>query len=150
MEITQTEVFPHSREHVWEKLMDFEVLGRTLPGVESLEPIDAESCRLEVKVLVPSITGRYAGSVHIVEKQPIDSYRLRGEAKGRLGWVKGEAFFVLSEVESGTEVSSTMSIQTGGVLSGVGQRFMQAIAKSMIRDFFSAFGQQLEAVPATT
>jgi uncharacterized protein len=149
MEVSQSQVFPHARQHVWDKLMDFEVLGRTLPGVEKLEPIDAESCRLSVKVLVPSITGNYDGTVRVVEKQPTDSYRLRGEAKGRLGWVKGDAVFELVDAEGETRVSSTMNIQTGGVLSGVGQRFMQAIAKSMIRDFFSAFGRELDrAEPA--
>ena len=149
MEVTQSEVFPHPRQHVWDKLMDFEVLGRTLPGVETLEQLDAESCRLSVKVAVPSITGNYDGTVRVVERQPIDSYRLRGEAKGRLGWDKGDALFELAEAEGETRVSSTMNIQTGGVLSGVGQRFMQAIARSMIRDFFSAFGEELErAQPA--
>ena len=150
MEVSQSQVFPHARQHVWDKLMDFEVLGRTLPGVEKLEPIDAESCRLSVKVLVPSITGNYDGTVRVVEKQPTDSYRLRGEAKGRLGWVKGDAVFELVDADGETRVSSTMNIQTGGVLSGVGQRFMQAIAKSMVRDFFSAFGKELErAEPAS-
>lgn len=148
MEITQAEVFPHARDAVWEKLMDFDVLARTLPGIESLEPIDEETCKLRVKVLVPSITGKYEGTVAVVEKTPTDSYRLRGEAKGRLGWVKGDAFFTLADVADGTEVSSTMSFQTGGMLSGVGQRFMQAIAKSMVRDFFSAFGEQLGEAPA--
>jgi uncharacterized protein len=150
MEVSQSQVFPHARQHVWDKLMDFEVLGRTLPGVEKLEPIDAESCRLSVKVLVPSITGNYDGTVRVVEKQPTNSYRLRGEAKGRLGWVKGDAVFELVDADGETRVSSTMNIQTGGVLSGVGQRFMQAIAKSMIRDFFSAFGRELDrAEPAS-
>lgn len=144
MEITQTKVFPFPREQVWEKLMDFDVLAKTLPGIESLDPIDAETCRLAVKVMIPSVTGNYEGTVRIVEKQPVDSYRLQGEAKGRLGWVKGDAHFSLAESEGGgTEVSSTMSFQTGGAISGVGQRFMQAIAKGMVRDFFSAFGKQL-------
>ena len=71
MEVSQTQVFPHARQHVWDKLMDFEVLGRTLPGIEKLEPIDEESCRLSVKVLVPSINGNYDGTVRVVEKQPI-------------------------------------------------------------------------------
>jgi carbon monoxide dehydrogenase subunit G len=144
MEVTQSQVFAHPREHVWDYLMDFDVLARTLPGIESLEPIDAETCRLSIKVMVPSITGSYDGTVTIVEKQPIDSYRLRGEATGRLGWVKGDAAFALAEIAGGTEVTSTMRFQTGGVISGVGQRFMGAIAKSMIRDFFKSFGSQLE------
>lgn len=143
MEITQTELFPFPREDVWAKLMDFDVLARTLPGIESLEPLDAETCKLSVKVMVPSITGNYDGTVRIVEKRPIDSYRLHGEAKGRLGWVKGDAAFSLAEKDGGTEVTSTMSFQTGGAISGVGQRFMSAIAKSMVRDFFKSFGRQL-------
>lgn len=144
MEVTQSQFFQHPRQQVWDKLMDFEVLSRTLPGVETLEPVDTESCKLSVKVLVPSITGKYDGTVRVVEKHPTGSYRLRGEAKGRLGWVKGDAVFELADADGGTEVSSTMNIQTGGVLSGVGQRFMQAIAKGMIRDFFSAFAAELE------
>lgn len=143
--MAQSQVFAHAREHVWESLMDFGVLARTLPGIESLEPVDAETCRLSVKVMVPSITGSYDGTVRVVEKQPIESYRLRGEATGRLGWVKGDAAFSLAETEAGTEVSSRMSFQTGGAISGVGQRFMGAIAKSMIKEFFRSFERELEA-----
>jgi carbon monoxide dehydrogenase subunit G len=109
MQITQSEVFPYPREEVWAKLMDFEVLGRTLPGIESLDPID--------------------------------------EDKGRLGWVKGDAVFELADRDGQTEVTSTMTVQTGGVLSGVGQRFMGAVANSMIKQFFAAFGEELAAEP---
>ena len=109
--------------------------------------MDENTCALVVKVLVPSITGTYEGTVSVVEKEPIDSYRLRGEAKGRLGWVRGDASFGLSEADGGTEVASTMTFQTGGVLSGVGQRFMQAIAKSMIREFFKSFERELGSTP---
>jgi carbon monoxide dehydrogenase subunit G len=150
MQVSQSQVFPYPRDAVWEKLMDFDVLGRTLPGVETLVPVDELTCNLTVKVLVPSITGRYEGSVQVVEKQPIDAYKLRGEAKGRLGWVKGDADFELHEEGTGTEVRSTMNFQTGGVLSGVGQRFMQAIAKSMIREFFKSFDQELAGASGAT
>ena len=40
-----------------------------------------------------------------------------------------------------------MSFQTGGTLSGVGQRFMEGIAKSMVQ-FFTAFERELEATPS--
>ena len=62
MEVSQSQVFPYARQHVWDKLMDFEVLGRTLPGIETLEPLDEEGCRLSAAgLLVPSITGSYDG-----------------------------------------------------------------------------------------
>ena len=41
-----------------------------------------------------------------------------------------------------------MRFQTGGAISGVGQRFMGAIAKSMIKEFFRSFGRELEAAAA--
>ena len=62
--------------------------------------------------------------------------------------MRGDAHFELSAEEEGTRVSSTMSFQTGGTLSGVGQRFMEGIAKSMVRQFFKAFERELEASPS--
>jgi carbon monoxide dehydrogenase subunit G len=146
VERTQRLAFP--RELVWERLMDFDVLARSLPGVEAIEALDAETSRLVVKPVVPSITGTYEGTVTIVEKEPVASYRLRGEAKGRLGWVRGDSVFELREDDGGTEVTAAMTFQAGGTLSGVGQRFMEGIAKGMLRDFFAAFERELEATRA--
>ena len=124
--------------------MDFGVLARTLPGIERLDPLDQDTCRLTIKPPVSAITGSYEGTVGVVHKTPIDNYELRGEAKGPLGWVRGDARFELAEAEAGTRVASTMTFQTGGMLSGVGQRFMEGIAKSMMRQFFKAFGCELD------
>jgi len=133
------------REIVFGKLLDFDVLARTLPGVERLEPVDAETCRLVLKVLVPSITGTYEGAVGVIEKDPPAGYALRGDVKGRLGWVKGDARFRLAENGEATRVEATMTFQAGGLLAGVGQRFMEAVGKSMLRDFFRALERELVA-----
>ena len=85
----------------------------------------------------------------VVQKNPIDNYELRGEAKGTLGWVKGGRPLRADRAGRGRDVASTMSFQTGGVLSGVGQRFMEGIAKSMMRQFFKAFERELEHRQAT-
>lgn len=149
MEVTQTRVFDHPQELVWERLMDHRVLARSLPGVERLEPLDdPDTLALTVKVAIPSITGAYKGSVRISDRKPCESYRLTGEAKGRLGWVKGSADFALAPVERGTEVVAVMDVKTGGMLSGVGQRFMHSIATGMLRDFFAAFDEELTSPPA--
>src|SRR5436309_1330190 len=114
--------------------MDFDLLGRTLPGVQRMTPITPEKCEIDLKVLVPAITGRYSGEVEVVEKSPTDSYRLLGKANGRLGWVRGEAMFQLADENGGTRVDAEMDFATGGLLSSVGARFMEAIAKGMLRD----------------
>jgi carbon monoxide dehydrogenase subunit G len=148
MKVEASSVLPQAQQVVWDALMDFDVLGRTLPGVQKLTPITPEKCELQVKVLIPAITGRYSGEVEVVEKEPIGSYKLLGKATGRLGWVRGEAHFRLSAAEEGTEVEAVMDFATGGLLSSVGARFMEAIAKGMVRDFFTNFEQELAAVGA--
>jgi carbon monoxide dehydrogenase subunit G len=144
MKISEERTFNRPRAEVWEKLMDFGVLARTLPGVTRLDPHGGEVCSLTVEPPVSAITGTYEGTVKVVEKTPIDNYALSGEAKGSLGWVKGDARFELVDEGRGTRVASAMSFQTGGVLSGVGQRFMEGIAKSMMRQFFTAFERELD------
>jgi carbon monoxide dehydrogenase subunit G len=145
MQVVEQRTFQRPRAEVWEKLMDFGVLARTLPGVTRLDPVNGEVCSLTVEPPVSAITGTYEGTVEVVDKSPIENYELRGEATGTLGWVRGGARFELVEEGEATHVASTMSFQTGGMLSGVGQRFMEGIAKSMMRQFFKAFERELES-----
>jgi carbon monoxide dehydrogenase subunit G len=148
MKVEATKSFPVPRQKVWDALMNFELLGRTLPGVQRMTPITDEKCEMDLKVLVPAITGRYSGEVEVIEKSPIESYRLLGNAKGRLGWVRGEAQFQLADEAEGTKVEAVMDFATGGALSTVGARFMEPIAKGMLRDFFENFEREVAPVGA--
>ncbi|MCD6728147.1 MAG: carbon monoxide dehydrogenase subunit G [Solirubrobacteraceae bacterium] len=143
MRVEQTQVFPDAREVVWERLLDFGVLERTLPGIEELERLDDDTLKLRVRVTVPAVTGAYEGTVRVAERIPVDRYTLSGDAKGRLGWLRGDADFTLVDNPEGTAVTAVMDFRTGGALSGVGQRLMQAIAKGMVRDYFVAFQREL-------
>lgn len=149
MEVEHTHHLSDPRERVWATLMDFEVLSRTLPGIERLDPLGPEKCALVASVVVPSITGEYEGTVEVVEKEPVEHYRLKGDARGRLGWVRGEAEFQLADNDAnGTLVTARMDFQAGGMLRSVGQRFMEAVAKGMVRDFFTAFEHELKTTSA--
>lgn len=148
MKVEASKSFALPRQKVWDALMDFELLGRTLPGVQRMTPVSDEKCEMDLKVLIPAITGRYSGEVEVVEKSPIESYRLVGNATGRLGWVRGEARFQLADEEGETKVHAAMDFATGGLLSSVGARFMEAIAKGMLRDFFENFERELAPLGA--
>lgn len=148
MKVQATKSVPVARQKVWDALMNFELLGRTLPGIQRMTPVSEEKCEMDLKVLVPAITGRYTGEVEVIEKTPIDSYRLLGNATGRLGWVRGEARFELADEAGGTKVDAVMDFATGGPLSSVGARFMEPIARGMLRDFFENFERELAPVGA--
>src|SRR5262249_51557502 len=113
MKVQASRTVDSPRQKVWDALMDFELLGRTLPGVQRMTPVSEDKCEMDLKVLVPAITGRYSGEVEVVEKSPTDSYRLVGNATGRLGWVRGEARFHLADEENGTKVDAEMDFATG-------------------------------------
>lgn len=148
MEVEYTRLLPDPREEVWDRLMDFDVLARTLPGVERLDPLGPDKCALLAHVVVPLVTGEYEGTVEVVEKEPIERYRLRGEARGRLGWVRGDAYFRLEgDGFDGTRVTARMDFQAGGMLRSVGQRFVEAVARGMLRDFLVAFERELVCKP---
>lgn len=136
-------VYGKPREVVWSKLMDFGVIGRALPGVQKMTPLTAEKCEMSLKVLVPAITGKYTGTVEIAEKHPLDTFRLMGKATGRLGWVRGDAQFRLSDDPDGTRVDAVMDFATGGMLSSVGARFMESIASGMTREFLENLDKEL-------
>lgn len=149
MEISERVTFGAGRQRVWDALLDFDLLARTLPGLESIEPVDQDRCEIAVKVLIPSITGTYRGTMEVVDRVHPASYRLVGNARGRLGWVRGDARFALSDGPSGaTVVEATLEFQVGGMLASVGQRFVEAAARSMLSQFFSTFGKELEGAPA--
>jgi carbon monoxide dehydrogenase subunit G len=150
MKVQASSTFSQPRQTVWDALMDFDLLGRTLPGVQRMTPVTPEKCEMDLKVLVPAITGRYTGEVEVVEKSPTDSYRLLGKANGRLGWVRGEAKFQLADENGGTRVDAEMDFATGGLLSSVGARFMEAVGKGMLRDFFQNFEKELVSVKSVS
>jgi carbon monoxide dehydrogenase subunit G len=143
VDLSYSQVLPFPREEVWAALLDFGVLARVVPGIERLAPIGDDKCEMVVNVGVPLVTGTYRGTMELVEKEPFNGYRLRGDARGRLGWVSGEAGFRLIERERATELQAEVSLRVGGVLGAVGQRMMEGIAKGMARDFFAALEGEL-------
>ena len=82
MKVEASGVFPQSQQAVWEALMDFDLLGRTLPGVQKLTPVtpegDAPSRRL---VLQPGQVlferGMTSDFVYVVDEGQIALVRER-------------------------------------------------------------------------
>ena len=143
MRIEQTHFLPFPRRRVWAALLDPEVLGRVLPGIEKFESRGGDRYDIVVKLGVASVKGTYAGSVEIADKSEPDSYRLRGEGKGAPGWAKGDAVIALTEEGNGTRIKATGSVQVGGTIAGVGQRMMDSVTKAMAKEFFGAIEREV-------
>lgn len=137
--------FPAPRPKVWAALLDPAVLGRTLPGCETLEPIGAGEYRAIVKVGVAAVKGTFEGKVRLGDLEPPTRYRMSLEGSGGPGFVRGEASLELADVHGGTRVSYRADVQVGGLIAGVGQRMLGGVARTLLEQFFKRMAAELGA-----
>jgi len=136
MDVSGSYTFTAPPVDVWKLLNDPIVVASCLPGCDRLEPIDEEHYRAELTLAIAAVTGRYSGTVAILDKRPPHSYRLVVQGQGSPGFVMGEATVELVELQESTIVNVRGQGQVGGLMARVGQRLLGAASKMMMDRFF--------------
>jgi uncharacterized protein len=133
---------PASREAVWEKLNDPEVLKVCIPGCEELERTDDHGFRAVAKMKVGPVSARFKGKVTLSDLDPPNGYKISGEGEGGVaGFAKGGAKVALSDKDGGTLLAYDVEAQIGGKLAQLGQRLINSAAKKTADDFFVKFAE---------
>jgi len=97
--------------------------------------------------LQPSLWRAFDGGVANRHRVEPESYRLVVDAKGRQGFVRGEAHITLADGTDGhTVVSVDGRGQIGGMIARVGQRLVGAVGKTMMDRFFDCLSKKASAV----
>ena len=120
------------------RLIDPAVLVRTIPGCERLEATGPDSYQMVVTAGVASIKGTYAGEVALCEQQVPNSLLIRASGAGGPGTVSTEVRVVLADAGGSTRLTYDADAVVGGVMAGVGQRMLVAVAKKMAGEFFQS------------
>jgi carbon monoxide dehydrogenase subunit G len=136
---------PASREKIYSKLLDPQVLSKVLPGVKEFEPDGDDRYRAKMQIGIGPVKGTYDGHVQILDKQPPESYRIKVDGKGPGGNVNGEAILSLDEQDGETTINYSGDAQVGGTLASVGQRMVHAASKHIIDQFFDEFKKQAQS-----
>jgi carbon monoxide dehydrogenase subunit G len=145
LKIEGTYAIPAPREVVWQHLMNPDVLARSLPGCEKLEPNSDGSYQTELKISIAAVKGTYRGRVEILDLIPPERYRMKVQGQGSSGFVKGEGTLTLSdEGPAATKISYSGDAQVGGVIASVGQRLIHAAAHQMATHFFQELAKQVQ------
>lgn len=144
MKIEGTHELNATRERVYAALTDPEVLCRCIRGCQSMEKTGDDSYATTIKAGVGAIKGTFKGSVHLEEMRPPEHYRIVVEAKGGVGFTKGTGDLNLAEQGGATLISYSGELQVGGVIAGVGQRMIQATARMMASQFFTALETEVK------
>jgi len=146
MTMTGEVLLPASREQVWAKLNDPQVLKACIPGCEQLDMTSQTEFQTVATVKVGPVKARWKGKVRLSDLDPPNSYRISGEGEGGVaGFAKGGAKVSLADQDGGTRLSYDVEAQIGGKLAQLGQRLINSAAKKTADDFFEKFAAAVAA-----
>jgi carbon monoxide dehydrogenase subunit G len=139
-------IFDGSREEVWEIMRDPEVLASALPGTQSLDQVSENEYQGEMQVRIGPVAGLFSGNVTISDEVPPESLTMTVEGRGKPGFVKGTgAMKLIAQETDKTLMQYQGDMQVGGRLASVGQRMMDSVSKSLLKQGLDSINQALLA-----
>lgn len=136
------------RERVWAALNDADVLQRCIPGCEAMEVLSETEKRATVAVKVGPVRARFQGRVRLEDVRRGEGCTLQFEGQGgAAGMARGSAHVTLNDENGGTRLNYATQASVAGKLGQVGGRMIDAAARQMADQFFTAF--RAEVVPVT-
>jgi carbon monoxide dehydrogenase subunit G len=145
MTMTGEVQLPATRQVVWEKLNDAEVLKACIPGCEELNKTSDTSFEAVATTKIGPVKARFKGTVQLTDLDPPNGYKISGEGNGGVaGFAKGGATVSLADKDGGTLLTYNVEAQIGGKLAQLGQRLVNGAAKKIADDFFRNFAATVE------
>jgi carbon monoxide dehydrogenase subunit G len=146
MKLAGEYLFDGPRDVVWEMLRDPDVLASALPGMQSLELVDENVYEGKMNIRIGPVAGLFSGRLTVSNELPPESYTLTVEGRGAPGFGKGSGDCRLTEQEGGkTLLSYEGELQVGGTLANVGQRLIETVTSTMLKQVFEALNRLLNA-----
>lgn len=155
MKITGSSVLHAPADLVWQAILDPDVLAGAIPGCDGLIPLAPDRFRLAVTLGVASIKGSYAGEVSFADLVPPlsstpGSLTLRANGSGAPGTIDTTVAVALTDLgDRTTRIDYDADAVVGGMVGGVGQRVLGAVAKRTADAFFVAIDAALAPTPPT-
>jgi carbon monoxide dehydrogenase subunit G len=124
----------------FEALLDPAVLRACTPGLVRLEETQPGHFEATLEVKLPAVTGRFEGTVDVLERDAPARAKLRLKGKGAPGFVDGTAELAVDDADGGgSRVRYAADVNVGGNVARLGQRMLSGVAKEMAGQFFDAF-----------
>lgn len=149
MELTGDILVGAPRDKVWAALNDPDILRRCIPGCEHIEVVSPSEKHVRVLVRVGPVRARFVGKIRMDQVRPAQGCVLHFEGSGgAAGMASGQSSVELADENGATRLRYTAQASVGGKLGQIGGRMMDAAAKQMADQFFTALNAQMGAAPA--
>ncbi len=146
MNLEGEHLFKGPRQDVWDMIRDPEVLASALPGTQKLNKIDEQHYEGAMNIRIGPVSGAFSGKLTVADEVPPEKCTLIVEGKGAPGFAKGTGYVNFEDCGDGTTLLKySGDVQIGGTLASVGQRMIDSVAKSMIKQAFETLDKALEA-----
>jgi carbon monoxide dehydrogenase subunit G len=133
MEIAGEYTFEAPQELVWRALQDPEVLASVMPGGEDFKEVGENEYEGKLNVRVGPVMGKFAATIKLSDIVELTSYNMVVDGNGAAGFVKASGRMELTRQGDSTTMVYDGDAQVGGRIASVGQRLLDASAKSIIR-----------------
>jgi len=144
MELQGERLIPADVQRTWKALNDPDTLKACIAGCETLERTGDNSFRSVMAVKVGPVSARFNGKLELTDVQPPRGYTMNFEGQGgAAGFGKGSSQVSLEPEGENTRLRYTAKAQVGGKMAQIGSRLVDAAARKMTDDFFSAFEAQI-------
>jgi uncharacterized protein len=141
LKVEQSFEIAEPRERLWEFFEQVDEVAKCVPGVESVEVIDADNSKVRVTQSVGPMTATFDLKMRITEREPQERMQFTaiGRAvKGAAGNLRSNNTVTLQPTDAGTRVDLVADLAMGGVLGSVGQKVIAKQASAVTRDFMSS------------
>ncbi len=148
MEMSGEVRIPAPRAKVWAALNDPEILRLSIPGCTALAKVSDTEMAATVNAKLGMVRATFTGTVTLSNIDPPKGYTISGEGKGGVaGFASGGADVTLTEDGASTLLNYTARGQVGGKIAQIGARLIDATAKQMADQFFTAFAARVGDKP---
>jgi carbon monoxide dehydrogenase subunit G len=149
MKIEGTYTLQASPDHVWDSLMDPQVLRDIIPGVEKLEKLDGNTYEATIQIKHAPLKGSYHGHITITDQQFPRHYCIEIRGEGRQTLFSGNGHIQLDEQNNNTIIAYRGELKPDKRNSWLPPAVLKGAAKLLIQQFFAALALQLGTRPST-
>jgi uncharacterized protein len=147
MEMKGEQLVPAPQADTWAALNDPEILKACIPGCESIERVTDTQYAVLMTARVGPVAAKFKGKLTLSDLKPPQSYSIAFEGQGGVaGFGKGSAQVRLASEGEATRLSYQVKASVGGKLAQIGSRLVDAAARKLADDFFTAFNDKVASL----